>query len=59
MDKLQRKYAAASRTLAAQSRMLGHLREVVTQREADHANSQARTTRWEPLLALLLNVALS
>ena len=40
MEKLQRKYAAASRTLAAQSRMLSHLRDTVVQREADHAASQ-------------------
>ena len=42
MERLQKKYAAASRTLAAQSRMLDHLRETVQQREADHAASQVR-----------------
>ena len=40
---LQKKYAAASRTLAAQSRMLQHLRETVQQRESAHESSQART----------------
>ena len=49
MERLQKKYAAASRTLAAQSRMLDHLRATVQQREADHAASQVRPEPRPPL----------
>lgn len=42
LEVLQRKYAAAARTLAAQSRMLIHLKETVHEREQALQSGQAR-----------------
>lgn len=42
LEALQRKYAAAARTLAAQSRMLNHLKDTVQERESALQKGQAR-----------------
>jgi flagellar hook-associated protein FlgK len=42
LEALQRKYAAAARTLAAQSRMLNHLKETVQEREGALQAGQVR-----------------